>query len=185
MNQSSIYYRSQKFTVIACLYLMSGSLLAEDNPWLEPRVGPAESRQMSPDINTWSDSTKGIESAAGSKFPPMDEDAALGIETTPVPATPSTVEPPTVAFPSDDITTYVPDADAYRQAPGGYGYSTGNTYPGYAAPAPGYSGQYRRYPDNRYRRGYGPGRSGGGMWPGSFGNGMWPGSSGGDMWPSW
>ena len=179
MTQPSSYLQSLKVTGLVCLYSLSGASIAVDgnNPWLEPRVGPAESRQMSTDQNTWSDSTGSkTDDADSSKFPPMDEDAALGLEPAQMPATAAIPDSPASIEPSVGA-----GAPSYPPTTGGFGQR-----PVYPAPNAGYSGQYRKYPGTRYpkyrkgsSRGW-PGNSGG-FWPGSSG-GFWPGNSGGS-WP--
>ena len=190
MKHTSSGHLQLKLLVLAFLYSVSGVSSAVDgnNPWNEPRVGPADSRQMSSDKNTWSESSEGVDSADSSKYPPMDEDATLGIEPTQHTVPAAVTESPVSITPSagTDTPTYAPATGTYGQMPDNYGY---------AAPYSGSSGQYRNYPDNRYQR-YRNGNTGGmwpggssGMWPGNSGgmwpggsNGMWPGSSGG-MWP--
>jgi hypothetical protein len=155
-----------------------GQVEDSNNPWNEPRLGPSEKRQMSPEANTWLPEPA-VTGNEISKFPPMDEDAALGIERTPYPTPDTATDLTSATVPSTDsaISKYAPAAGAYGQAPGNYGY--GNNYRGYRPSYRSYPGNYGRYPGYRYR-GYSP-NDWGGFWPGSSGA-FWPGRGGG-FWP--
>jgi len=159
-----------------------------DNPWNEPRLGPAEARQNAPEINTWSEDPA-IESEEG-KFPPMDEDDALGIDPstmyTPAPVidTPATMSAPVEAapatYPATPVVPTYPPAAAYgytapAQTYAPPYYSAYGPYGGYApyGTYPPYGKAYRGYPGSRrgnWGRGFWPGDSWGGF---PFGGSDW------------
>ena len=178
--------RSMRLLVILLGLFAAAPLLhaqESDNPWNEPRLGPAEARQLAPEINTWADDA--VENADESKFPPMDEDTTLGIEPAPVYSPAPIVDAPATAPATSPQTGLVTQAPVPSYSPG-IGYAPVVPAPGYYAPP--YSGYGRYgggyYPYGRgYRGGYGfpwsrPGGWGGSGWPGGGG---WPGSSWGDF----
>ena len=178
MRQTLVLNRTFAMTGLVTLYLYSGCAVSQEtkNPWLEPRVGPAETRSQASDINTWSEGDQADEEDPESSiFPPMDEDTVLGTESYPM-------IPPTADTPiTSGSPTYTPSTEGYVQNPGSYGYESGN-YQYYGAPYSGYSNPYPGYQGYGYR-GYGPGNFGN-MWPGGYG-GMWPGGGfpfGGSGW---